>query len=75
MLFSASIANLLDTCIWGYTLDFINFNTILTMDLKDLFLDIGSGFILYYFFEDDIKKAFTKNKKELALKIKYDNII
>lgn len=45
-LLSAGIATLLDSMIWGYTLDYIYFAGITCYDLKDFYVDTAIGIIL-----------------------------
>ena len=43
---SAGITNLMDTLMWGDTLDYFLFEGFLCYDLKDFYVDIGLGFVL-----------------------------
>lgn len=59
MMFSSVISNFMDSCIWGYTLDYINYCGVMTMDLKDIYVDVGLGIGIYYFFENDLDKIIS----------------
>lgn len=49
LLFGGGIASVLDTVLWGYTLDWFRLDGFFTMDLKDLWITLSIGaFVLYF---------------------------
>ncbi len=49
LLFSAGIANFVDSVAWGYTLDYVLFIKLTCYDLKDFYVDTAIGFVLIEF--------------------------
>ena len=49
LLLSASIANFIDSAVWGYTLDYIYFYRLVCYDLKDFYVDTAIGYLLIVF--------------------------
>lgn len=56
LLFSGGLASILDTFLWGYTLDFVYLYGFFTMDIKDLYISLSVGAILLYFWNHRKKK-------------------
>ena len=56
-------ATILDTVCWGYTLDYIYFYRIVSVDLKDFLANIAMGYVLKAFLEDDLKDIMLVLKK------------
>ena len=49
LLFGGGLASVLDTVLWGYTLDWFRLDGFFTMDLKDLWITLSIGaFVLYF---------------------------
>ena len=57
------VATILDTVCWGYTLDYVYFYRIVSVDLKDFLANIAMGYVLKTFLEDDVKKLFSSLRK------------
>lgn len=46
LLMAAAVASLLDSILWGYTLDYFYFYNLICYDLKDFYVDAALGLIL-----------------------------
>lgn len=51
LLTAGVVCSLLDTSVWGYSLDYLSVPTFFVADLKDVYLDLGSGALLLYAWE------------------------
>ncbi len=42
------ICSIMDSALWGYTLDFIVFKGLQAIDIKDIYAQLGIGTLLMY---------------------------
>ncbi len=61
---SGLTCSFIDVVFWGGSLDFLGIFDWFTFDLKDVYLDIGTAFLLSYFISYDIKVYYKMSKAE-----------
>ncbi len=59
---SGLTCSFIDVVFWGGSLDFLRLFDWFTFDLKDVYLDIGTAFLLFYFISYDIKVYYKMSK-------------
>lgn len=52
MFLTAMTASVIDSALWGFTVDYLNFYQLFCHDLKDLYVDTAVGFLLLGMRED-----------------------
>ncbi len=62
LLLSAQLANILDSALWGYTLDYVYFYKLTTYDLKDFYIDSSVAIGFYTYIKIAIQKESEKKK-------------
>ena len=62
LLAAAAASHLLDSILYGYTLDYIYFYKVMTYDLKDYYIDAGISLIILLMLINEIKKSKEKKK-------------
>jgi hypothetical protein len=52
MFLTAMTASVIDSALWGFTVNYLNFYQLFCHDLKDLYVDTAVGFLLLGMRED-----------------------